>query len=145
MASSVAWAWIAIALGSLIVLSRAPLVFWPEATLATYRRIQAGLLATDLRVRLLGGAYVALAGASFAGGFGAGADPHRAGVAAILLAVGALCVGAALWTLLAPRHFRSTIAGIVGEVEKTPGFARVLGLGAVVLGTWILVLGVRAL
>lgn len=139
------WAWLAILLGALIVGSRSSLIFDPKGTIELYQRITAALLGTDLRVRTLGVVYAAFAALCFAGGGASGHDPRSAGLVSILMVVGVLCVGAAIWTIAFPSRFRGTIEEIYAALARSPRGTRAIGVVALWFGAVLIVLGVQAL
>ncbi len=130
------WPWILIAIGALVVVTRAPLIFRPTLTL--YR----GLWATNGRVRALGGLYVALGLASILGAGQTTGVPSQ-----LLLALAAVLLGIATWLLAAPAHFRSVADGVVQFVEGSVDTAavRFLGVLAVAVGATLVWFGARAL
>lgn len=132
------WAWLAIGLGALIIVTRAPLIVRPSQTLELYR----GLWATDARARALALLYLALAVACFLAAREA-SEPARS----VLYLLTCVLVAVTAWGCAMPGHFRGVIDRIVLFVEHALDTAaiRALAVFAVCLGGLLIWLGVRAL
>ena len=119
-----------IAFGILIIATRAPLVFAPVATLGAYR----GLLASDSRVRILGGFAIVLGLALALSARGV------EGVAAgILGGLGwILVVMSALLPIAFPRFYRELAASLLDAIEDA---APALGALGVAFGILFVYLG----
>ncbi len=111
----------------LIIASRGPLIVAPTATMDVYRR----LLSTLGRIRLLGG-LAALLSVSLIVAGGEAQTQHDA-VAAGIVGLGWLMIGAAFWLILAPRHYRRVVYGLFDAVSD-PTVLRVVGVFAVAIG-----------
>ncbi|MCP5058391.1 MAG: hypothetical protein GY937_16940 [bacterium] len=111
----------------LIIASRGPLIFAPTATLDTYRR----WLSTLGRIRLIGAVAAVLAVALLV--TGGKADAEHSGIAAGIVGLGWLMMGAAFWLVLAPRHYRRVVYGLFDAVSD-PTVLRVVGVFAVSIG-----------
>ena len=132
------WAWPAIVIGALVIVTRGPLIFRPPETLALYR----GLWATDARLRGMSGLYLAMGLACFWAAARASGVPLQ-----LLVFLGALLLLVTAWTLFAPAHFRSIADGVFSFIEESVDTAAIRGLGAVAVSVGLLLVyaGVRAL
>jgi len=134
------WAVVAIVFGILILVTRAPLLIRPDETLASFDRLINTVLGTDARVRVLGVVYIVIAAACLTL-----SDSAPSGLRLAIRIIGAACVGAAVWTLLAPETFRAFFDRMLSGLATRPGIVRGLGALAVAIGALFIVLGVRAL
>lgn len=114
-------------LAAVVILSRAPLIFAPAATLRVYRRLIENV--TGLRALA---ALLALLGVSFAATAGPARDEHG-GVAMALEAFGWLLVAGAAFIGIAPRLYQGLARSVLEAVTDEPAL-RVLGVLGVVVG-----------
>jgi hypothetical protein len=123
-------------LGVLIIATRGPMIFVPQATLRVLRR----LVATDARVRVIGLLVVPLAAAAIQ------VPPGRPG-AEVLRVLGWIWAGAALWIVLAPGSYRWVTLGVVDFFDSSPGTSdmRMIGVLAVALGAGLIYFGIYLL
>lgn len=119
------WAGLAIGIGALIVVTRAPLVVRPAETLDLYRR----LLATNARARALGVLYLAMAIACLAAAADTGGAPRQ-----ILFLLVVVFSATTVWTTAAPAHFRGFVDGWFRFIETSVDPAAVRGLGMLGVG-----------
>ena len=132
------WAGLAIGIGALIIVTRAPLIFRPPETLAFYR----GLLATDGHARAIGGFYLALGLARFGVAAETSGIPRQ-----FLIFFAVFLLAMAVFAFAVPARFRATVDRIFLFVEESvdPALIRVLGIVGVAVGGLLVYLGVRAL
>ncbi len=132
------WAWLAIGVGALVVVTRAPLVIRPPEAMVLYR----GLVATDPRVRACGMVY-------FAGGLASlAATLETSGLARqCLLVLAIVFLAATVWMMAAPAHFRGFVDGVLRFSEESVDAAALRGLGmlGVGVGALLIIWGARAL
>jgi len=125
---------ICLSLGAAIVLSRGPLIFAPAGALRAYERI----VATNGRVRVVGVFTGVLAACVLATTGG----PE--GAAFWLGMLGWLWAGAAIWLLVYPSGYRRLAEGFLelARSNTDPPLARFLGVFGVMIGAWLLSVGV---
>lgn len=122
--------------GVLIVASRGPLVFAPEATLRVYER----MLATDARVRAVGAFAGALAVATLT-------TPAAGPLSRFWLGlIGAMLLGVTIWLIAAPAHYRRMAHAVFDFARGSTDGAIVRGVGllAVAIGACLIYVGLRA-
>jgi uncharacterized protein YjeT (DUF2065 family) len=118
--------------GVLIVLTRGPLIFAPQATLGMYRK----LLETDARIRVLGACVVALGVALAVSARGVDQT-----AAQVLFAIACLmALGAAIFLLLFPSAYRELAYTFLAAVED-PTTLRAIGVLGVGIGAILIYLG----
>jgi len=120
-------------IGSLIVLTRGPMIFAPRSTLRFAHR----LVASDLRIRTMGALLAPLALALIALPVGGGA------AAGFLRALGWLWAAVTVWLLAAPGSYRRFARGVLAFFESSVDEAavRIFGLVAVAIGCAMVYLG----
>jgi len=117
--------------GLMIIASRAPLVFAPEATRAFYLK----LFETDARMRTLGGMIAILGALLIWGAWG-----ENSTTATAILAFGVLIVAIAAYLFIAFPHWARKLATSIWGGFST-SVLRLLGLVAVVVGLAIATYG----
>jgi uncharacterized protein YjeT (DUF2065 family) len=124
-----------VSIGVLIIVTRAPLIFAPSATL----RFAAKLVSTDLRVRGWGLVLVPMSAALIVLPIGSGAA-HES-----IRGFGWICAAATLWLLIAPATYRRSSIGVLDFLESSVDLAvlRIIGLVAVVIGILVIYLGLH--
>ena len=125
---------ICIGVGIVVIVSRAPLIFAPSATLRSTR----WLFSTNARCRAFGVMFATLAMALLFSDFGVGAlagFPHAAGWVVATVA---------LLFLVLPNVLRRILRTIFGYIEKSVDerIMRIVGLLAVVFGLALIYVGV---
>ncbi len=127
-----------VALGLLVILSRAPLVVAPGATLRSYRK----LLASTARTRTLGVLVLALGMAVVIPAWGV----ERTLVRVLEVLGWLLCFGGAL-LLVFPAAFRLLADNLLRAASEAvdEAFLRVVGLIAVAVGAALIYVGLRIL
>ncbi len=127
-----------IVLGILVILSRGPPIFAPEATLRVYRN----LIATNARLRVVGFVLAALGAALVRSGWGVDGLATQA-----LSVLGWLLCFAGLAALLFPGPWRRVGDSVLSSASESVDTAllRVLGVIAVAVGAAVVYLGLRVL
>lgn len=120
-------------IGSLIIVSRAPLIVAPSATVRFYMRCTA----TDSRVRAIALMLAPLAVAIFM------LPPGDGTALGVLQVFGWLFVAATLWLLLAPTSYRGMVTSMLGGFEgpENQAFVRIVGIFAVSVGIVMIYVG----
>jgi hypothetical protein len=128
---------VVIVLGVLVIVTRAPLIFRPTATLESYR----AMFATDARARAIGGLYLGL------GVLSIWILPATSGAArTLLIGFAALTLAMTGWSLFAPGHFRGFVDGMLRVTEGfDPAAIRAIRVFAVIVGVLLVNWGVQAL
>jgi uncharacterized protein YjeT (DUF2065 family) len=123
-----------ILIGTLIIVTRGPLILAPRAMLRVIR----GLIATDARLRGIGLVLVALAAAPLLLPLGEGV------VAGGLYALGWLFAVASLWLLTAPGSYRLVAQGVLDYVDSSvdEAIVRILGFVSVAIGFALVYVGI---
>ncbi len=134
------WAIVAIAFGIVILLTRGPLLLWPEKALAMADPPLQALLATDARVRALGIVYAAMAAACLGA-----SDTAAPELRIAIVVIGASCVLGAVWALAAPASFRNLYDRARRKLENRPIETRALGALSIAFGLLFIVLGLQAI
>ena len=126
-----------ILIGTLMLATRAPLIFAPNATLRFFR----SLTSSDARIRGIGLliAPLALTLIVLARDYGPAAR--------LLQALGWIFAAAALWLLASPGSYRRVAHGVIDVVESSVdvAFIRILGLVAVSIGVALIYVGIYVL
>ena len=121
-------------IGLLVIVTRGPMIFAPERTILFYDR----LVATDARVRtvalLLGSLAIALLATTVG----------EEAVSFWLRLLGWLLALVTTWLFVSPRTYRRLVQGVISFVRDSTDAAivRWIGLAAVVLGTWLVYVGI---
>ena len=125
---------ICIGVGIVVIVSRAPLIFAPSATLRSTR----WLFSTNARCRAFGVMFATLAMALLFSDFGVGA------LAGFLHAAGWVVATVALLFLVLPNVLRRILRTIFGYIEKSVDerIMRVVGFLGVVFGLALIYVGV---
>ena len=126
---------VCIVLGTWIIVKRTPLIFAPKGALRAYDR---WVLATTTRIRTFG---IAIAIVAITLAFLPLGD---AGLARLLHAGGVVMLPVALSFLILPKWTQRQIRRLVASVELSVGDMglRIIGLFSVVLGVFLIYLGI---
>ena len=121
--------------GILIIVTRVPLLFAPNATLRAYDRL---IFATNARLRTFGVGLVILGAALLALPFGAGR------LAGFLHLLGWIMAAASLWILIFPDVYRRFGRGVFNFLENSVDDAilRFFGFVAAVAGVALIYVGI---
>ena len=127
-----------VVVGILIIVSRGPLLFAPNATIRFYEHL---IFSTNTRVRTFGVLVGILAVSLLLLPF------EEGGLAEFLHGFGWLVMAAALGILLLPHHFRRLLLGVFRFLERSVEDAvlRFGGLLAVLIGLSLVYLGIYVL
>ncbi len=131
-----ALAWLCVAVGALVILSRAPLIVFPAQTLDVYRK----LIATDTRLRALGGVVVVL-------GLGLVALAWNAATtaASFVFALGWLLLAGAILLLAFPAFYRRLVESFIDlmTLSADPAALRLAGAAGTAVGALLVYAGLR--